>query len=89
MITGSKLEICENGQVIMLTPLPEGVSNEEVEEAVKTGEITLRDGMITGDAFNWEVCNGKLLGKSESLGDYEMINDEGLLTFMTFRYIKE
>ena len=38
-IIGSKIEICEDGSLYMLIPLPEGVTKEEVDEAVSSGGI--------------------------------------------------
>ena len=43
------LEVCEDGNLYALTPLPEEVSKEEVEEAARAGIIKLRDDMMTDD----------------------------------------
>lgn len=89
MLAGSKLEICADGRVLMLAPLPEGVSNEEVEAAVKAGEITLHDGMITGEGFTWEDCGGVLMADPGFGGKFELIDKDGYINYMTFRYVKE
>ena len=41
---GTILEVCEDGKLYALMPLPEGVSKEEVEKAAKAGIIKVRDG---------------------------------------------
>ena len=76
----------------LLMPLPEGVSKEEVDEAVKAGEIKLYDGMMTDEPKAWEERNGELWlevgeGMSES-GWVKLSDDDGHLLLMTIRYTK-
>ena len=89
---GGQIAVCEDGKLYMLMPLPEGVSKEEVDEAVKAGEIKLYDGMITDEPKAWEERNGELWleageGMSES-GWVKLSDDDGHLLFMTTRYTK-
>lgn len=87
---GSCLEVCEDGKLYMLMPLPEGVSQEEVDAAVAAGVINLRGGMLTDSPVNWEEREGALwaeLGMSED-GFVNMSEDSGFLTIMTTRYEK-
>ena len=59
MISG-QIAVCEDGKLYMLMPLPEGVSKEEVDKAVKAGVIKLYDGMMTDDPKAWEERDGEL-----------------------------
>lgn len=89
---GSQLAVCEDGLLYMLMPLPEGVTQEEVDAAVAAGEIRLMDGMMTDEPKHWQDRNGELwlevgFGMSED-GWVQLSEDTGLLTFMTTRYSK-
>ena len=89
---GGQNAVCEDGKLYMLMPLPEGVSKEEVDKAVKAGVIKLYDGMITDDPKAWEERDGELWlevgeGMSED-GWAKLSDDDGKLLFMTTRYTK-
>lgn len=91
MISG-QIAVCEDGKLYMLMPLPEGVSKEEVDKAVKAGVIKLYDGMMTDDPKAWEERGGELWlevgeGMSED-GWVKLSDDDGNLLFMTTRYTK-
>ena len=89
---GGQIAVCEDGKLYMLMPLPEGVSKEEVDKAVKAGVIKLYDGMMTDDPKAWEERDGELWlevgeGMSEE-GWAKLSDDDGKLLFMTTRYTK-
>ena len=87
---GTMLEVCEDGKLYALMPLPEGVSKVEVEEAAKAGIIKVRDGMMTDDPFTWEERDGALW-VDMGMGDDGFVNfseEEGFLTMFTTRYAK-
>ena len=89
---GGQIAVCEDGKLYMLMPLPEGVSKEEVDKAVKAGAIKLYDGMMTDDPKAWEERDGELWlevgeGMSED-GWTKISDDDGHLLFMTTRYTK-
>ena len=91
-MVGGQIAVCEDGKLYMLMPLPEGVSKEEVDKAVKAGVIKLYDGMMTDDPKAWEERNGELWlevgeGMSED-GWAKLSDDDGKLLFMTTRYTK-
>ena len=91
-MVGGQIAVCEDGKLYMLMPLPEGVSKEEVDQAVKAGDIKLYDGMITDEPKAWEERNGELWlevgeGMSES-GWVKISDDDGHLLLMTIRYTK-
>ena len=89
---GGQIAVCEDGKLYMLMPLPEGVSKEEVDKAVKAGVIKLYDGMMTDDPKAWEERDGELWlevgeGMSEN-GWVKLSDDDGNLLFMTTRYVR-
>lgn len=73
----------ENGDIIFLSPLPEGISQEEIDEAVAAGEITLRDGKMATCENHWKVENGKNMADTgmegevlgEKVGPWEEIKE--------------
>jgi len=87
---GTILEVCEDGKLYMLMPLPEGVSKEEVEKAASAGIIKVRDGMMTDDPFDWQERDDALW-VDMGMGDDGFVNfseEEGFLTMLTTRYKK-
>lgn len=85
---GTILEVCEDGMMYALMPLPEGVSKEEVEAAASAGIIKVRDGMMTDDPFTWQERDGALW-VDMGMGDDGFVNfseEEGFLTMLTTRY---
>ena len=91
-LIGGQIAVCEDGKLYMLMPLPEGVSEEEVDKAVKAGVIKLYDGMMTDDPKAWEERDGELWlevgeGMSED-GWTKISDDDGHLLFMTTRYAR-
>ncbi|MBQ9985494.1 MAG: hypothetical protein IJP38_04240 [Oscillospiraceae bacterium] len=97
-MTGSCIEVCEDGNLYMLMPLPEGVTQAEVDEAVAAGHIEVRNGMLCGNSMPWEERDGKLwidTGiEGEVFGEKAdtwacAIDEEGFFAFMNMRYIKE
>ena len=56
MIRG-QIAVCEDGKLYMLMPLPEGVSKEEVDQAVQAGVIKLYDGMMADDPKAWSAAS--------------------------------
>ena len=91
-MVGGQIKVCEDGKLYMLMPLPEGVSQAEVDAAVAAGVIKLCDGMITDEPKAWEERDGALwlevgMGMSED-GWVKASDDEGFINFMTTRYKK-
>ncbi|MBR2723898.1 MAG: hypothetical protein IKB72_00455 [Ruminococcus sp.] len=91
-IIGGQIAVCEDGKLYMLMPLPEGVSKEEVSQAVEAGIIKLYDGMMTDEPKAWEERDGELwleVGEGMSENGWAKISDDnGYLLFMTTRYVK-
>ena len=88
----------EDGTITMLTTLPEGVSQAEVDAAVKAGQLELRDGMMFLGEQHWKVEDGKnmtdmglegeLMG--EKVGPWEKVKeiDENTIELMFYRFRK-
>ena len=98
MLVGSCFEVCDDGSLYMLFPIPDGVTQEEIDEAVEAGEISLRGGMMVTKAMPWEIRDGKLWFDSgiegEVFGEEAdpwtcAIDENGFFRFMTTRYVKE
>ena len=64
LIGKMRMVFTEDGVLTMLTPIPEGTSQEEMDAAVKSGEVTLKDGMIFMGENHWKVENGKYMADS-------------------------
>ena len=89
---GSQIAICEDGNFYMLMPLPEGVSQEEVDAAAEAGLIKLYDGMMTDESKAWKEQDGELWievgeGMSED-GWAKLPEQDGMIVFITTRYEK-
>ena len=89
---GSQIAVCEDGKLYMLMPLPEGVSQEEIDQAVSAGIIKVYDGMMTDEPKAWEERDGELwleVGEGMSEDGWVKLSDENeFLAFMTTRYVK-
>ena len=70
--------------------MPEGVTKEEVDEAVQAGEIMLRDGMMTQEPGTWEERDGVLWYTTELSEDgwTRGSDDEGFVVFITTKFKK-
>jgi len=98
MLVKSDVLFEEDGNLVFLSPLPEGVSQEEIDEAVSAGEITLRDGKMVTDQKHWKVEGGKNMADTggegevfgEKVGPWEEIKelDDHTIELMLFRLSK-
>lgn len=87
---GMQIEICKDGKLYMLMPLPEGVTKEEIDAAVASGEIHLRGGMIAGGPESWEERDGVLWYTTDLSEDgwTKGSDEDGFVFFMTVRFVK-
>jgi len=84
----------EDGLITMLTPIPKGASQEEVDAAVKSGNITLKDGMLFMGENHWKVEDGKNMADTglegelfdEKIGPWEELKEigDGMLQMAMF-----
>lgn len=90
-----QMMFAEDGTITMLTPIPEGASQEEVDAAVKSGQITLKDGMMLMGENHWKVEDGKNMADTglegevmdEKVGPWEELKevDGGMIEMSLFR----
>lgn len=95
MMLSSIVEFDEDGTWRMLNPLPEGVSQEEVDAAVAAGKIRLKDGLMFFDERKWKVEDGvnytdtmpegEVMG--EKTGPWEKVTEfeDGSIGFLFYR----
>ncbi len=94
---GMQIEVAEDGKIYFLSPLPEGVSDEEVKAAVEAGAITLYDGMMTDAPKAWEERDGEFWFDSgiegEAFGEktdswIKPLDADGYFNFINIRFVK-
>lgn len=89
---GSKIEITGSHRIRQWTPLPAGVSEDEIKAAVEAGEIEdVRDGYFCMEGRPWKAVGGKyyydtgetreVFGKTQSSWDELAFDEEGNLPF--------
>lgn len=95
---GTFIKICDDGKLYMLMPLPEDVSQDEIDKAVAAGVIKLVDGAMADEPMNWELRDGKFWFDTGIAGEVcgeesdswiNPIDENGFFNFMNFRFIKE
>lgn len=63
----------DDGTIDFLCPLPDGVSQDEIDAALAAGQLMLKDGMMMMDSKHWKEEDGKILtdtgAKGEVLGE--------------------
>lgn len=95
MLLNSIVEFEEGGRMLMLAPLPEGVSQDEIDQAVAAGKINLKDGRMYFEEKHWKtedgvnytdtMPKGEVLG--EKVGPWEKVTEfeDGTIVFLTYR----
>ncbi|MBQ8836632.1 MAG: hypothetical protein IJ002_03885 [Clostridia bacterium] len=96
-MVGMQVKICEDGKLYLLSPLPEGVSQEEVDKAVSAGVITLLGGMMAERPLAWEERDGELWYDTGIEGEVfgekvdgwvKAIDKDGYFTVASTRFVK-
>ena len=96
-MAGMQVKICEDGKLYLLSPLPEGVSQKEIDQAVSVGVITLLDGMMADRPLVWEERDGEMWYDTGIEGEVfgekadswvKAIDEDGYFTFATTRFVK-
>ena len=94
----SFMDFTEDGRVLNLSPIPEDLSQEEIDEVVENGEYELYDGYIKLSEYSWKTENGKYYFdthiKGEILGDevpswVELNIVDGVMDLTTLRIVKD
>ena len=95
----SKVVFGEDGIIRMVMPIPEGVSQKEIDESIASGELKLfGDNMMQYEEHSWKTEDGKVYFntgiKGEILGEEinpwdEIKEEDGYLRFFTYHLVKE
>ena len=92
-----QIKICEGGKLYLLTPIPEGAPQEELDAVLASGELMLVDGMLCEHPVEWKERNGELWYdtgmEGEVMGEAadswaKALNEEGLFELMNIRFAK-
>ena len=96
-IVGMTVKICDDGNVYMLMPVPEGVSKSELKEFLKESGMFLVDGMLCERPMEWEIRNGELWIDTGITGEamgtegenwVRAFDGDGYFVFFTTRFEK-
>lgn len=96
-MVGMQVKICDDGKLYLLSPLPEGIPQEEVDRAVAAGIITLLDGMMAGRPMAWEERDGELWYDTGMEGEVfgekadswvKAMTEDGYFAFASTRFAK-
>jgi hypothetical protein len=95
MMVKTEFTFWEDGTIELLSPIPEDVSQKEVDDAVAAGVIKLKDGMMFEGQYQWKTEGGKnysdmgLEGEvmGEKVGPWEEIKEvgDGKIQVMLYR----
>jgi hypothetical protein len=88
----------EDGTIGFFCPIPEGVSQEEIDAAIAAGQLKLKDGMMVMDQKHWKEEKGKIMTDTgaegevlgEKVGPWEELKvvDGDLVEMMMYRLKK-
>lgn len=69
MLLKTQVVFQEDGTIDFFCPLPEGVSQAEIDAAVAAGKLKLKDGMMVMDQKHWKEEDGKILTDTGARGE--------------------
>lgn len=97
-LLSSFFDFRDDGIIAAVMPLPEGISQEEIDQAVAEGELELYgDGLMCYEKYPWKFEDGKISintgAQGEILGEaispwMEIPEDNGILTLFSYHLIK-
>ena len=97
IVYSSFMDFTEDERVLNLSPIPEDLSQEEIDDVIESGEYELYEGYIKLTEYRWKTENGKyyldtnirgeVLG--EEISPWEEISVvDGIMETMTVRVAK-
>ena len=88
----------DDGTFKMLVPIPEGVTQEELDAAVSSGEISLEGDFICAETYDWKEEDGKFFFDTKTEGEFldeklsswveVTVFDDGKIQLMMFKLAK-
>ena len=96
-MANAQVEFGDDGFVRMMMPLPEGISQAEIDEAVAAGEIEVKGDMMVAEKHAWKEEDGKVLFDSGTQGEFldeevspwvEITETDGGIEMFTFQLKK-
>ncbi|MCR5652565.1 MAG: hypothetical protein K6F88_02065 [Ruminococcus sp.] len=91
------VEFGDDGFVRMMMPLPEGISQEEIDAAVAEGEIEVQGDMMVAEKYPWKEEDGKIFYDSGMEGEFvgeevspwvEIVETDNGIEMFTFKLIR-
>ncbi|MBR2254798.1 MAG: hypothetical protein IJ856_03125 [Candidatus Methanomethylophilaceae archaeon] len=83
----------EDGTVKVLEPFKEGVTQQDIDEAVAAGIIEVYDNLLVAGLYHWKEEGGKVFVDSGFGGgepDWgEVTETDGMLNFLTYKLVRE
>ena len=97
-ILATVMELTPDGRLLLMMPLPEGVTQEQIDEALASGELKLHEnGMMIYETHPWKEEDGKLMydtgTHAEVLGEVisswdELAEEDGFLRMLMYRFVR-
>lgn len=69
MLMKTVVDFHDDGTIDFLCPLPEGVSQEEINAALAAGQLKLKDGMMLLEQNHWKEEDGKIFTDTGAEGE--------------------
>lgn len=98
MLLKTQVVFQEDGTIDFFCPLPEGVSQSEIDAAIAAGQLKLKDGMMVMQQKHWKEEDGKILTDTgaegevlgEKVGPWVELKelDGGMIEMMMYRLKK-
>lgn len=98
MLIKTQVIFQEDGAIDFLCPLPDGVSQSEIDAAIAAGKLKLKDGMMLMEQKHWKEEGGKIMTDTgaegevlgEKVGPWEELKevDGGMIEMMMYRLKK-
>lgn len=85
----------DDGKVKVLVPIPEGATQQEIDEAVAAGIVEVYDEKtMVGGVYEWKTEDGKIYVDSglHNKGEHdwgEVTETDGMLNFLTYKLVRE
>jgi hypothetical protein len=69
MLLDTQVVFQEDGTIDFFCPLPEGVSQAEIDAAIAAGQLKMKDGMMVMQQKHWKEENGKIMTDTGAEGE--------------------